>query len=75
MLAACVRMCVCAYVCLDGQMFTGKNAGKKRKRWQMAGSSRQLSFACSRTSPYKICFEGTIFISEVVHFTLIYIAH
>lgn len=58
---------VCVYLCLDEQMLTGK------KRRQVAGSSRQLFFACWHTNHdnYLIFF----FLKKVAHFTLIYFGY
>ena len=79
MLVACLRMCVCAFewtiIYREETQERSANVGK----W--AGSSRQLSFACSHTNACLFVIkvfvlEGDhIFIEEVVHFTLIYIAH
>lgn len=75
MLAACVRMCVCVFgwtnVYREETQERNANVGK----W--AGSSRQLSFACSTQTLIRVfVLEGDhIFIKEVVHFTFIYIAH
>lgn len=57
---------VCVYVCLDEQMLTGK------KRRQVAGTSRQLFFACWHTNHEK---KNIFFKKKVAHFTLIYIGY
>ena len=51
MLVMSVRKCVWMDKCL-----LTRKAGQKGKRWQVAGSSRQQSFACSHTNPYKSFF-------------------
>lgn len=60
MLVACVRMCVCAYVRVGGQIFTEKKRGKETQtlaKW--AGSSASYHLP-ARTQPVirEFCFEG-----------------
>ena len=72
MLVACVRVCVWMDKCLQRS-----NAGKKRKRWQVAGSfaSYHLLLAHKPLQEFFFLKENRIFIEEVVYFTLIYFAH
>ena len=78
MLVAWWRVCVCAYVRAGEQMFTEKKRGKETQTLA-SGPALPVSYPLpARTQALIKDFflEGQkIFIEEVVHFTLIYIAH